>query len=177
MLTSLQLLKDELKNAREIFRGTVEDIKPEHLHKNPGGVALPLGAAYAHLVFSEDAIVHGMLMGKPSLSHTVWKDKTGVEPPMPPMDDAWHNAHRFWAQNVKVSLPPFLKYAKAVYGDTDAYVNQLTDPDLEKMIDLGNWGKFTVAYILFSYIIGHTNNLAGEISALKGIQGARGYAF
>jgi hypothetical protein len=42
---------------------------------------------------------------------------------------------------------------------------------------MGSWGKQTVAYLLYAYIIAHTNNLAGELSALKGVRGAKGYPF
>lgn len=177
MLTALQLLKNQLKEARETFEGTVADITPEQLHQNPGGKALPLGSVYAHLLFSEDVIVHGMLQGKPTLHETTWKDKTGANMPMPPMDDKWSAAHEEWSRSVQIDLLKLREFAKAVYADTDVYVNSLTDADLEKEIDLGSWGKHTLASMLSGFVIAHMNSLTGEISALKGIQGAKGYPF
>jgi uncharacterized damage-inducible protein DinB len=176
-MTTLDLLKAQIKNAREVFDGTANDIQDEHLHINPGGKALTLAATYAHLIFSEDAIVHGILQGKPSLSDTTWKDKTGASVPMPPMDANWQTAHEEWAKTVHVDLEQMKEYAKAVYAETDAYVNSLTESDLDREIDMGSWGKQTVAYLLYAYIIAHTNNLAGELSALKGVRGAKGYPF
>ncbi len=177
MITALQLIKEELQNARETFEGTVADVTPEQLSKDPGGKALTLGGTYAHLIFSEDAIVHGMLQGKPPLFATTWKDKTGASAPMPPMDEKWEKAHEEWAKTVQIDLPKLRDYSKAVYQATDGYVNSLKDEDLEKEIDLGSWGKKTVAQLLYGFIIGHANSLAGEISVLKGIQGAKGYPF
>lgn len=177
MLSALQLIKDELKNARETFEGTAADITDEQLHKDPGGKALPLGATYAHLVFSEDAIVQGMLQGKAPLSATTMKDKTGASSPMPAMDANWAEANEIWSKSVKLNLSELREYTKAVNAATDAYVNSLKDEDLEKEIDLGSWGKKTVAELLYGYVIGHINSLAGEISVLKGIQGAKGYPF
>ena len=177
MLTALQLLKDELKSAREVFEGTVGDVTQEQLHQLPGGKALPLGAVYAHLIFSEDAIVQGMLQKKAPLSDSIMKGKTGTSLPMPAMDEKWSEANEEWSKNVKIDLSEFREYAKAVYAATDAYVNSLQDEDVEKVIDLGSWGKQTVAQLLSGFIIGHTYSLTGEIAALKGLQGAKGYPF
>ena len=177
MLSALQLLKDELKNARETFDGTAADLKEEDLHKNSGGLAFPLGATYAHLIFSEDAIVHGMLQGKAPLSGTTWKNKTGASLPFPPMDASWKNTNREWSNNVQIDLPKMREYARAVFADTDAYLNGLKDADLEKEVDLGSWGKKTVAEMIYSFIIAHTNQLAGELAALKGVHGSKGYPF
>ena len=177
MLTALQLIKEELKASREVFEGTAADILVKHLHKDPGGKAFPLAATYAHLIFSEDAIVHGMLQGKKSLSETTWKNKTGVDSVMPAMDDNYAKANEKWSKTVKMDLPKFRKYANAVHKATDAYVKKLKNSDLEKEVDLGSWGKRKVVFLLYEYIIGHTYSLAGELSVLKGIQGVKGYPF
>jgi hypothetical protein len=177
MYSALQLLKAQLKDAHELFLGTVADIDENHIHKTPGGKALPLGATYAHLVFSEDAILHAMMQGKTPLFESTWKGKTGTSTPMPPMDANWSEANEKWSKEVTINLAQLKEYEKAVFAATDEYVAALQDEDLEKEIDLGDWGKKTIAELLYSFIIGHTYSLAGEISALKGIQGAKGYPF
>ena len=177
MYTALQLIKDEIKNAREVFQGTAADITQEQLHKDPGGKAFSIAATYAHLVFSEDSIVQGMIQKKAPLYTTSWKDKTGASSPIPPMDENWSKANDAWGRSVKINLDQIRLYTDAVFEATDAYVNSLKEEDLEKEVDLGNWGKKTVAFLLYSYVIGHMNNLAGELSALKGVQGAKGYPF
>jgi hypothetical protein len=176
-MTALQLLRYQLKSARGVFDGTIADVTPDMLHKDPGGKALPLGAIYAHLVFSEDAILQGMVLKKTPLSESSFKDKTGLDKPMPPMDENWSTANEEWSHSMRLDLESFRKYAKAVFAQTDAYVDSLTDEDLDKEVDLGAWGKPTVATILADYIIGHIFSLTGEISVLKGIQGAKGYPF
>lgn len=176
-MTALKLLKDQLKEARELFENTAADIQEEHLHKDPGGKAFPLGATYAHLVFSEDVIVQGMMQGRAPLYETDWKDKTGASEPMPPMDENWTPMNEKWSKTVRIDFPKMQQYAKAVYAATDTYVNTLTDEDLEKEIDLGSWGKKTVAQMLSGFVISHACSLAGELSALKGVQGAKGYPF
>ena len=176
-MTALQILKEALANARETLEGTMADVTQDQLHNSPGGKAFPLGATYAHLVFSEDVIVHGMLQGKAPLSETTFKGKTGANEPMPAMDENWSSNNEKWSNSVQIDLAQLREYAKAVYAATDSYVNSLNDADLDKEVDLGSWGKKTVANLLYAFIIGHANNLAGEISVLKGIQGAKGYPF
>ena len=177
MLTTIQLLKEALLNARETFEGTVADIKQEHLHKGPGGSALPLAAAYAHLILSEDMIVQNMLQGKSPLYETTWKDKTGASAVIPAMNENWETAHATWAKSLKLDIPVFKEYSQAVYSETDKYLDILKEEDLEKEIDLGPMGKKTVVYLIYAFLIGHTNNLSGEISAIKGVHGAKGYPF
>ncbi|MBI4973714.1 DinB family protein [Candidatus Roizmanbacteria bacterium] len=177
MITALQLIKDQLKEAHEMFLQTVADIKEDHLHKNPGGKALPLGSLYAHLLYSEDVIVQGMIRGKAPLYTTLWKDKTGASAPMPAMDDKWEANHVMWSKKVKIDLTNMNKYGKAVFTATEKYVDSLKGKDLERIVDLGSWGKKTVASLLCGFVIGHANSLTGEISAVKGINGAKGYPF
>lgn len=177
MYTALQLIKSQIKSSREIFEGTAADVLDKDVHKDPGGKALPIGSVYAHLFFSEDAIVQGMMQGKTPLYKSSWKDKTGTDQPMPKMDAEWSVNNEKWARSVKIDLPELRKYGQAVYAATDQYVASLKDEDLEKELDLGAWGKKTIADMLLGFLVGHTFSLAGEISALKGIQGAKGYPF
>ena len=177
MITALQLLKDQLKSSHDLFLSTGADIKEADVHTQPGGMAFPIGATYAHLVFSEDAIVQGMIQGKAPLFTTEWKEKTGASAPMPNMDQNWDANNKEWNKTVKIDMAKLHEYEKAVFAATDAYVSTLKDEDLDKEIDLGAWGKKTVAVLLSDFIISHCCSLAGEISVLKGVQGSKGYPF
>lgn len=177
MLTALQLLKNQLKSAHDIFKQTGVDIKEQDVHTHPGGKAFPIGATYAHLVFSEDVIVHGWLQGKEPLCATTWKDRTGASAPMPNMDADWEKNNSEWNKSVKIDMVKLHEYEEAVYAATDRYIDTLKNEDLEKEIDLGAFGKMTLATILADIIIGHCWSLAGEVSALKGVQGSKGYPF
>ena len=177
MLTALQLIKDLIKDAHETFESTVADIQPKHLQLDPGGKAFPLAGTYAHLIFSEDMIVQQMIQGKPTLYQTTWKDRTGASAPIPAYDQNWETAHHQWAKTVTLDLDQFRQYSQAVYAATDAYVNSLTEADLETEKDLGPMGKRTVANLLYAFVAGHAYSLTGEISVLKGIQGSKGYPF
>ncbi len=85
--------------------------------------------------------------------------------------------NREWSKSIVVNLPQLKKYADAVYESTDQYLESLSDDDLDKELDMGAMGKQTLANVISGFLIGHTNNITGEISVLKGIQGEKGYQF
>jgi hypothetical protein len=78
-----------------------------------------------------------------------------------------------------VDLAALRAYAQAVYKNTETYLASLTEADLDRPVDLSvaGMGQVNVGWILNGLVIAHTSNICGEISCLKGIQGARGYPF
>ena len=80
-----------------------------------------------------------------------------------------------WAREVKVDLEAARQYANAVYSATDQYLASLEPADLDRKLELSGLGEKSVAFVLSSFLSSHTSNLTGEISVLKGIQGAKGY--
>ncbi len=177
-MTALELLKSHVQTGRQFLEGTFADVTPEMLHKAPGGTANPLGATYAHLIFSEDWLINNVLRGKKMLAETEWAGKTGVDKPMPNPGPEW-GTYADWTKTVKIDLDALRSYAKAVYENTDKYLSSLSDADLDKEKDLTavGFGKVTVGWAIAELIAGHTTSILGEIAVLKGIQGAKGYPF
>lgn len=177
-MTIIELLSKQLEDSRWNFENTVIDIKPEQLHVNPGGKALPLGATYAHLLLSEDAVVQGLILGKAPLFASTWQGKTGTNKPMPSMEDKnWPEENEKWSHSVKIDLEQMKKYQKAVFEATQAFMETLTEKELEREVEVGGLGKRSVLDLINNFIIGHMANITGEISVLKGLQGAKGYPF
>jgi uncharacterized damage-inducible protein DinB len=75
-----------------------------------------------------------------------------------------------------VALAPIQAYAAAVQAETDAYLASLTDEELRREMPWPFGGTRTVADFLALLVV-HTVFHAGEVSALKGVQGVRGIAF
>ena len=69
--------------------------------------------------------------------------------------------------------------ANPTFSAGEAMVAGLSADDLARTLDLSaqGLGHRTVSWIFNALIIGHLNNMAGEISCLKGLQGAKGYPF
>jgi hypothetical protein len=60
---AISLLREQRETVNELMEGMVDDVTPEPAHGIPPGVAMPIGAAYAHVVVSQDGVVNGMLQG------------------------------------------------------------------------------------------------------------------
>jgi DinB superfamily len=177
-LDSITLLRQQLQTAHQFMEGTMADVTPEQAQWSPPGVANPLGASYVHAVTSEDMLVGGMLKHAAPLFASTWAGKSGVNEPMPMPGPEWEN-YGPWARRVQVDLAAAREYAQAVYSASDAYLAALTPEDLDKQVDMSGagMGQVNMGWILSNLVIGHTHDLMGEISCLKGLQGVRGYPF
>jgi hypothetical protein len=80
---------------------------------------------------------------------------------------------------VQIDLPALREYTAAVFAGADAYIASLEAASLDRELDLtaNGLGKQSVSWVLSALVTGHVNNMAGEISALKGTLGAQGYPF
>jgi len=144
----------------------------EALNKQlPGATVTSIGSIYAHMVFAEDAIVNGMLQGKPMLYQADgWEARAGVPfPGVPPSIGEW-------AKTVKVDYPKFEAYADTVFANTDAYLAGLPDSDLERKVQTPI-GEQTVGWAISTLLATHAPQHIGEIAALKGVQGLKGLPF
>lgn len=168
------LLREQFKSAHGLLEGTMQDVTAEQAQWSPPGKANPVGATYAHAILSEDAMLNGMVKGAAPLFATTFADKTGLSEALPP-DQPWDA----WSRSVQIDLDVLRAYAKAVYAATDEYVASATDDELARELDLSgfNMGKQSVAVFAGTLMVSHLNNHCGEVSSMKGVQGAKGYPF
>lgn len=168
----LSALRDNVQWGRQVVEMTIEGVTNDVAHWVPPGTAHPIGALYTHVLVAEDMIVNAMLKGGAPLLGSTFAGKTGTSDPQFMLTPEWSRA-------LKVDMPALREYAKAVYAATDAYVDSLTEADLENTRDLSQFGMGvrTVGWMLMALVAGHANNLAGEISVTKGLQGLKGYPF
>jgi hypothetical protein len=78
---------------------------------------------------------------------------------------------------VKIDLGQAQEYAKAVYKNTDEYVASLSPDDLDREIDMPGFPKMSAGGWIALAAVVHPSNHIGEISAMKGIKGGKGYPF
>lgn len=173
-LTPTQLLADQLKNAHESLIATLDGVTNEVANWQPQGKANAIGATWAHLAVSDDMFIGDILSGTGSLVSKEWKDKTGLSQPHPTSD--W-STYPDWLKNVRVDVEALMDYTKAVFAASEAYVASLSLEQLEETKDMTSMGSsvMTVASVLDNMVIGHCHDITGEISALKGVQGLKGY--
>lgn len=170
------MLADSLKNIHENLEGTMKGVTAEVAHWQPQGKALSIAAAYAHVVVSEDALL-SMITKEKSLIESGWETKLGLSAPHPMMDENWEKNFSEWTKTVKIDLSKFQEYAKAVYKRSENFCSSLNDADLteQKVTMFMNMGEWTFGKFIVLIVINHGANLTGEISAIKGLQGLKGY--
>jgi hypothetical protein len=167
-----ELLSTALNFAHRSFTNTVTDLTQEMLDWLPPGIAHPIGERYAHLVFAEDWLVNGMARSGELLAASTWAGRTGfgkIE-----LQASSEQARAFHAD-----LNALHAYRAAVFAESEGYLMSLGPKDLDRVFDMSMAGMPQVPAPLWweAFIISHVHDLMGEISALKGCQGAKGYPY
>ena len=171
-MNGVNALREGIQWGTEILEMVMADVGDEQARTVPPGIANPIGALYAHAYLGADGVLHGLLQSVPPLFATTWADKTGVQAPQ-------MNLGLDWARGLQPDLPAIRQYGQAVTEAIFAYLDHLGDDDLDRQLDLSGegLGQRSVGWAINALIAAHHNNMAGEISALKGTLGAKGYPF
>jgi hypothetical protein len=173
--SQINLLREQIKSAHNFLEGALQDVTAETAHWQPQGLAKPIAAHFAHVVVIEDAIVNAVLKGNAPLFMAGYANRTGLSelPPLPTPDSPglpnWHE----WGRRLELDLGATRIYAQAVYAATEAYLDTLTEDDLQRKVQSA-LGETTVSGLL-STAISNCHWHTGEISCLKGLQNLKGY--
>ena len=173
-MTPQGLLKQQLAGYHDILEQTIADCAQNTLDRNlPNATITNIGSIYAHIIFSEDGIIEGMLQKKPLVYQAQgWASRLNVAmPPSPQLIGRHVGSGR---QDAPAAVR---EYAKAVYAATDAYVSSLGPADLERKVDTRSSASRPVAFVLGNIAVWHVAEHNGEIGALKGVQGLKGLPF
>lgn len=175
-MNAIDLLRDHVREARVFLEETVDGVTPDQIAWS-SGVANPIGATYAHVIFAEDVTIQAMLQQVTPLSAGAWAGRTGVSEPPPDMGGSPNWAE--WSRSVKIDFAALRRYGAAVRASSDGYLATLTVEDLEREFDLTalGLGRRSLSWMLYALLISNPNLHCGEIACLKGLQGAKGYAF
>jgi hypothetical protein len=171
-MDALSILREGIQWGHSLVDQVMADVTPEQAHNQPAGSAHSIAAIYAHALLAEDGIVNGMLRGGAPLFAGEWAAACGV--PAPTM-----NLSLDWSRGLRVDLEALRRYSQAVSASIEAFLATQTPESLDEVRDLTQvgMGQPTVAWILNVLVAGHLNNMAGELSCLKGLQGLQGYPF
>ncbi|MPZ49263.1 MAG: DUF664 domain-containing protein [Dehalococcoidia bacterium] len=164
-MEALTLLKQQIADARHEFQGVMQDVDQTMAHWQPPGVANPIDDLLIHTVLGQDRQV-SRLTGKPAVFED-WAAKLNLAAD-------WRQTPET-SRNLDASIEVLMQYADAVYSAVDAYLAGLNDADLEKPVDAFG-SQVSVASQISRNLVVHIYEHTGEISTIKGLQGAKGYA-
>lgn len=174
-MNTVELVQYSLGEALDILQQVCSDLSQEQADWTPPGVANPIGSMYWHTISGADDVVYRwVLEQEPLRQRGGWDDRVlAVAVPEPRQEGA---AYREYMCALRVRLPALHEYAQAVAADLQAWLGTLTPADLDRTVETPI-GPHTIAQVLELFVIWHINAHCGEISALKGCLGCKGYPF
>lgn len=170
----VELLQYSLGNAFGILGQVTADLTQEQADWMPPGLANPIGATYWHTLSGADYVVHKWCAGTEPLSERDgWQQKVlPVSVPEPEHGGDYYS----YMRAIRVNLPELHAYAKVLAAALQDWLGSQTPSDLERTIQ-SPIGELSVGQLISTFVIWHIDAHCGEISALKGCQGAQGYPF
>jgi hypothetical protein len=169
-MNGVEVTRSALDASHRWFSGTIADLTPELTNFLPPGKVHPIGELVVHTINAEDYFINQRLRG----GSTVWeRGGWGENLGLPFMLQHDEQASR----DFRCDLLALQPYIDAVFSETSAYVDALGDADLDRTLPMGPLGDMRAGDIIQFFIVGNTLAHTGEISAIKGLQGAKGYPF
>ena len=170
-MNGVEVFRTAFGGAHNWFNGTVADVSDAQANSVPPGIVHPIGELAAHILHSEDGLLSVIRGTRPIWETDGYGDKLGLAMMMGQDNEV--------ARAYRVSPAQLTEYASKVFAQTDAYLASLTDADLDREVDLtpAGMGKMPLAAFLATALLGNTYAHTGEISALKGLHGEKGYPF
>jgi DinB superfamily len=168
-VNGVQALKGAVDASHQWYQATLDGVTADIANFLPPGKAHPISANIVHTVQDEDYIIAELIGGGlPLWESERWGEKLRIT--------------RMWVQdevvarNFKFDPAAIKDYAEDVYRQTDAFFASLKDEDLDREIDTAD-GTMPLGQVLAFFLIANNFVHTGEISALKGLQGLKGYPF
>lgn len=166
----IEYIRRQIAAARRTSDGAMQDTTEEQLNWLPPSTANSIKATLLHTLTSEDDFIQVLIQEKPSLWDSgSWSMKIGLAIP-PGRDGGWEEI-----KAATVPLAPVLAYGQVVRQATDAYVATLSAGDLDREVKIANQTLLVAALLVM--LANHASSHAGEIAAIKGIQGVKGLPY
>ena len=175
-MNAIALLKAQTASAHGNLLAIFGDLSDADAHREPGGRAFSPAANFGHAVSIEDVFVNRVMRDRAPLMDSM---ETGLSARLPEVTRTWPTDHDTWARSLRVDLPTAVEYAKHVFAATEVWIEGLSEADLDRTVNLSMIGmaEYPLGLAYNMLVISHGQNLAGEMSAGKGVLGLRGYPF
>lgn len=164
-------VRRQMAGVRRIYDAAIGGTTDDQFNWNPPGEANAIRVTLVHLLATEDALIQGAILGMPRLWDSErWGERVGLTATPGGPGGNWDEI-----KGASLALAPVLAYGEAVHAATDRYLFSLTAAELDREASLRG-GSTPVAGALLM-LASHTLLHAGDIAAVKGIQGVKGLPF
>jgi hypothetical protein len=158
-MNTVELLRYSLDTAFGILSQVTADLTQEQIDWQPPGVVNTIGSTYSHILTYVDWFVQDLCID---------------QKPFPKSIENATQEHGM--RHVQADIVELQENAGAVWAKAQDWLSSLTPADLD-IIRNTTVGELSQGQMVDIYIIWHLNVHCGEISALKGCQGLKGYPF
>jgi hypothetical protein len=164
-MDAVTFARQQMESAFTLFNQCADGMTDEQYNFKPGGTSNAAAKTHVHAMSSVDFFVNGMLRGQ-QLGWSALAASTNL--PANPLE--------VWGYEGAIAQEPIKEYAQKVQAQALEYLGTLGADDLDREIDTRFFGKQTVAWVL-QLVITHSLGHAGDIAAIKGLQGLKGLPF
>jgi uncharacterized damage-inducible protein DinB len=164
-MDALVLLRDLAARSDDLMTQTFAAVTAQQAAwRQEGSTANPIAATLLHVYYLEDRFVHRDT-GTPLIFEAGgWADRLGYDPAAP------------WSPSARPDPDACRAYAAEVRAATRDYLERLDPRRLEEEVDSSR-GKRPRVAMLSLLLVTHKSTHVGEIAALLGCQGVKGFPF
>lgn len=163
-------IQQQIANAHHQTDAVMQDLTEEQFNWVPPGTINPISAILVHILGGEDFFIQAVIQGKPRRWDVQgWSKKIGIEAPPGP----GHGWEEF--KTIKVSIAPVMDYGQSLREATVNYLAILTEAELDRQVNFA--GRMVPVAEVLMLAVTHIAGHAGEIAAVKGMQGIKGLPF
>jgi hypothetical protein len=163
-------IQQQIANAHHQIDAVMQGMTEEQLNWLPPGTINPISAILVHVLGGEDFFVQSIMQCKSQCWETQkWSEKVGIQTPPGP-GHGWEDC-----KNTRLSVAPIMEYGQCLREATDTYLANLTEAELDRQVNFA--GRMMPVAEVLMILVTHIACHAGEIAAIKGMQGIKGLPF
>jgi hypothetical protein len=164
-MNALTLFREQVSTADRLLTDVFSKVTPEQaVWRGEGSTANQIAALFLHIYTGEDRAVQRARGQPPILESGEWAAHLNYNPNAP------------WAPIDQPDLEAYRAYAAAVRSATKEYLASVDPDEIEREFDTPR-GKRTTIGMLSMGLTTHKATHMGEIAALLGCQGVKGFPF
>ena len=171
MTSQIAFIREHLRRLHDSWDEALEGLSQEQSHWRPGDRGNHIAFVAWHYTRTVDNLVRFVLQRRPTVwMEGKWDERFGLDSKaqgtgMTPED----------AVALRISdIPAFCGYTSEVWKEALAYLDTVTEEDLERSMTIRPLGDRTLEQVLAEPILTHGYTHLGEIWTLKGLQGLQG---